>query len=196
MKKSESTRLSILQKSFELIYAQGYQSTSIDDILATTKVTKGAFYYHFKNKDEMGIAIIHELLKPALTQDFEKQLKSDQSPLDAIYKLMYNLLMKNDFLKLEFGCPAANFTQEMAPWNEAFTEALKEITELWAMTMNKAVEEGKKNGFVRKDVSPKQVTLFVTSSYWGIRNFGKLENSNKVYKQYLKELRSYLDSLK
>lgn len=196
MKKSESTRLSILQKSFELIYAQGYQSTSIDDILATTKVTKGAFYYHFKNKDEMGIAIIHELLKPALTQDFEKQLKSDQSPLDAIYKLMYNLLMKNDFLKLEFGCPAANFTQEMAPWNEAFTEALKEITELWAMTMNKAVEEGKKNGFVRKDVSPKQVTLFVTSSYWGIRNFGKLENSNMVYKQYLKELRSYLDSLK
>jgi len=70
MKKSELTRLHILQKSFELIYAKGYQNASIDDILATTQVTKGAFYYHFKNKDEMGIAIINELLEPILEKDF------------------------------------------------------------------------------------------------------------------------------
>jgi hypothetical protein len=43
MKKSAATRLMILQKAFELIYAKGYQTTSIDDIIATTKVTKGAF---------------------------------------------------------------------------------------------------------------------------------------------------------
>ena len=61
MKKAEATRLMILQKAFELIYVKGYQTTSIDDIIATTKVTKGAFYYHFKTKDEMGLAIINEI---------------------------------------------------------------------------------------------------------------------------------------
>ena len=61
MKKAEGTRRNILEKAFELIYERGYQNTSIDDILATTGVTKGAFYYHFQNKDEMGLAIIHEI---------------------------------------------------------------------------------------------------------------------------------------
>jgi TetR/AcrR family transcriptional repressor of nem operon len=70
MKKAESTRLNILQKAFELIYVNGYQTTSVDDIIATTKVTKGAFYYHFKTKDEMGIAIINEILKPTLSAGF------------------------------------------------------------------------------------------------------------------------------
>jgi len=70
MKKAAATRLMILTKAFELIYVRGYQTTSIDDILATTKVTKGAFYYHFRNKDEMGLAILQEILKPALTESF------------------------------------------------------------------------------------------------------------------------------
>lgn len=195
MKKAAATRLHILQKAFELIYSKGYQTTSIDDILATTQVTKGAFYYHFKNKDEMGMAIINELMKPALTGSFTKILQSPD-PLKAIYNLMYELLIKNDLLKVAYGCPAANFTQEMTPWNKDFTLALNEITTQWQQAMIAALEQGKKEGYVRKDINPKQVTLFVMSGYWGVRNFGKLANDKKAYQPYLKELKNYLNSLK
>ena len=196
MKKADATRQNILQKSFDLIYARGYQNASIDEILATTQVTKGAFYYHFKNKDEMGLAIINELMKPALTQSFIEPLQNAENPLDAIYNLMYHLLIENDFLKVEYGCPAANFTQEMTPWNEDFSKALNEITQEWIKIMTTVIENGKKSGYIRKDVNTKQVTFFVMSGYWGIRNFGKLENSKKVYLPYLKELKSYLNTLR
>ena len=195
MTKAAATRLTILQKAFELIYVKGYQTTSLDDILATTRVTKGAFYYHFKNKDEMGMAIINELMKPALTSSFITPLQTEDNPLDAIYHLIHHLLMENDFLKVEYGCPAANFTQEMTPWNIDFSNALNDITNQWSKIMTNALEKGRRNGWVRKDVNPKQVTLFVLSGYWGIRNFGKLANSKKVYLPYLKELKSYLQSL-
>lgn len=190
------TRLTILQKAFELIYSKGYQTTSIDDILATTQVTKGAFYYHFKNKDEMGMAIINELMKPALTNSFIEPLQNDENPLDAIYNLMYHLLIENDFLKVEYGCPAANFSQEMTPWNADFSNALNEITRQWTNIMTEIIEKGKTNGFVNKEVNAEQVTIFIMSGYWGIRNFGKLENSKRVYFVYLKELKNYLNSLK
>ncbi|MFC7526674.1 TetR/AcrR family transcriptional regulator [Parapedobacter sp. GCM10030251] len=196
MKKAEATRLAILQKAFELIYVKGYQTTSIDDIIATTKVTKGAFYYHFKTKDEMGLAIINEILKPTLTSSFIEPLQNEQNPLDAIYNLMDNLLMKNEFLKVEYGCPASNFTQEMTPWNADFHNALNELTKTWIKVMTASIEQGKKNGFVRNDINAKQVTMFVMSGYWGIRNFGKLENSKKAYLPYLKQLKLYLNSLK
>ncbi|MFX1707479.1 TetR/AcrR family transcriptional regulator [Chitinophaga sp. CC14] len=196
MKKAEATRLNILQKSFDLIYARGYQNASIDDILATTQVTKGAFYYHFKNKDEMGLAIINELMMPALIKDFIEPLQNAGNPLDAIYNLMHHLLIENDFLKVEYGCPAANFTQEMTPWNEDFSNALNEIIQEWVKIMTAVIENGKKLGHIRKDVNARQVTFFVMSGYWGIRNFGKLENNKKVYLPYLKELKSYLNTLK
>lgn len=195
MKKAEATRQTILQRAFELIYVKGYQTTSVDEIIATTQVTKGAFYYHFKTKDEMGLAIINEILKPALTNSFTELLQKEQSPLDAIYNLMHHLLMKNEFLRVEYGCPAANFTQEMTPWNTDFSKALDELTKQWTKVMTATIEKGKKNGFIRKDVNAKQVTLFVMSGYWGIRNFGQLENSKQVYLPYLKELKNHLNTL-
>lgn len=196
MKKAAATRLTILQKAFELIYVKGYQTTSIDDILATTQVTKGAFYYHFKNKDEMGIAILNELLRPGLTESFIQPLLNVEDPLDAIYGLMHNLLMENDFLKVEYGCPASNLTQEMAPWNTEFTQALLHITRDWETAMEAAIEKGREKGFVQQSVNARQLTLFVLSGYWGIRNLAKIENSKIPYRLYLKELKNYLDTLR
>uniref|UniRef100_F4CEA5 Transcriptional regulator, TetR family n=1 Tax=Sphingobacterium sp. (strain 21) TaxID=743722 RepID=F4CEA5_SPHS2 len=196
MKKAEATRFSILRKAFELIYTKGYQTTSIDDILATTKVTKGAFYYHFKNKDEMGLAIINEILKPNFAKNFIDPLKNDQDPIERIYSMMYHLLMENEFLKVEYGCPAANLTQEMAPWNERFAKALDELVNQWNKSLIATIEKGKKDGRIRQNVDAKQVTFFVMSGYWGIRNFGKLENNRSVYVPYLKELKNYLNSLR
>lgn len=196
MKKAEATRLHILQKAFELIYTRGYQTTSIDDILATTQVTKGAFYYHFKNKDEMGTAIVQEILKPTLTNGFIAPFKAAEDPLHTIYTIMHNLLMENEFLKVEYGCPAANLTQEMTPWNKDFSKVLHELNQQWQQAMIDALEAGKQNSLLRKEVNARQVTLFVMSGYWGIRNFGKLENSKSVYLPYLKELKNYLNSLR
>jgi AcrR family transcriptional regulator len=196
MKKSEATRQNILQKAFELIYTNGYQTTSVDEIIATTQVTKGAFYYHFKTKDEMGLAIINERMKPTFKNTFIEPFQSDVDPLDTIYNLMHHLLMENEDLKVEYGCPASNFTQEMAPWNIEFTKALNELFLEWEKAMIGAIEKGKENGKIKSDINAKEVTVFVMSGYWGVRNLGKLENSKGVYLIYLKGLNSYFDTLK
>jgi TetR/AcrR family transcriptional repressor of nem operon len=196
MKKAAATRLTILQKAFELIYVKGYQTTSIDDILATTQVTKGAFYYHFKNKDEMGLAIINEILKPTMTESFITPLQNPGDPLEFIYGMMQHLLIGNPFLKPEFGCPASNITQEMTPWNADFGRAMNELMKQWEDTLVEVLEKGKASGFVRKDVHSKQVTVMVMSGYWGVRNLGKLDQGKESYSLYLKELKNYLNSLK
>ncbi|MCT2410082.1 TetR/AcrR family transcriptional regulator [Chryseobacterium antibioticum] len=195
MKKSEATRLNILQKAFELIYTKGYQTTSVDEIIATTQVTKGAFYYHFKTKDEMGLSIINELLKSNFQSTFIEPLQNSDQPLESIYKMVYGILMENDFLKVEYGCPTSNFTQEMAPWHVEFTKALNELSGLWENAMITCIENGKKEGTVKEHVNAKEIAVFVMSGYWGVRNLGKLENSKSVYLTYLKGLKSYFKSM-
>ena len=196
MGKASATRMTILQKAFELIYTKGYQTTSIDEIIATTKVTKGAFYYHFKTKDEMGLAIVEEIVQPTMQESFIDPLSGSTDPLNDIYTMTRHLLLENPFLTVEHGCPAGNLTQEMTPWNQAFSEALSSVIDQWKTTMENAIENGKAIGKVNPEVNAKQATYFIMSGYWGIRNFGKLENKKDSYYPYLEELKRYLDGLK
>ncbi len=196
MSKAANTRLNILHKAFELIYTKGYQTTSIDEIIATTQVTKGAFYYHFKTKDEMGVAIIEEILKPTMQEHFIKPTEASQDPVEDFYNMISYLLLEDPFLQVKYGCPVGNLTQEMTPWNTKFSEALAELVDLWKATIINSIEKGKQAGLIRKDVIGEQVAFFILSGYWGIRNFGKLQNDNSSYLVYLKELKGYLNGLK
>jgi AcrR family transcriptional regulator len=196
MSKAANTRLTILQKAFELIYSKGYQTTSIDDIIATTQVTKGAFYYHFKTKDEMGVAIIEEILRPTMLESFIKPVENSANPIEDFYNMISYLLLDDPFLQVKYGCPVGNLTQEMTPWNNQFSKALTELVDQWKITIEKAVANAQKSGLIRKDVNGQQVAYFVMSGYWGIRNFGKLQDNNSCYIVYLKEFKNYLNSLK
>jgi AcrR family transcriptional regulator len=196
MSKAANTRFTILNKAFELIYSKGYQTTSIDDIIATTQVTKGAFYYHFKTKDEMGIAIIEEILKPTMMNSFIGPIENSQNQIEDLYNMISYLLLEDPFLQVKYGCPVGNLTQEMTPWNNQFSHALSVLVNQWMETIEKAIAEAQKSGLIRKDVNGKQVSFFIMSGYWGIRNFGKLQDDNSCYFVYLKEFKNYLNSLK
>lgn len=196
MTKASNTRHTILEKGFDLIYKKGYQTTSIDEIIATTKVTKGAFYYHFKTKDEMGIAIVNEIVKPIMQQNFIIPLKNASKPLEKIYLMIKSLLLENPFLKREYGCPVGNLTQEMTPWNIEFSKALNELILEWQTTIENSIKKEVKNGTLRSNINAKQVSYFIMSGYWGIRNFGKIYNNTDCYYSYLEELKFYLNDFK
>ncbi|SNR56243.1 TetR/AcrR family transcriptional regulator [Flavobacterium sp. ov086] len=196
MSKAANTRLTILLKAFELIYSKGYQTTSIDEIIATTQVTKGAFYYHFKTKDEMGVAIIEEILKPTMLGSFIKPIENSENPIEDFYNMISYLLLEDPLLQVKYGCPVGNLTQEMTPWNNQFSLALSELVNQWMMTIENAIVKGQTLGLIRKDVDGQQVSFFIMSGYWGIRNFGKLQDSNSCYIVYLREFKNYLSSLK
>ena len=59
---SEQTRMKILQAAIQEIHHSGYKAASLDNILATTDLTKGALYHHFSDKRELAHAILEEYL--------------------------------------------------------------------------------------------------------------------------------------
>jgi len=194
MSKAAATRLAILQKSFELIYTRGYQATSIDDIIATTQVTKGAFFYHFKNKEEMGLAMINEVMYPGMYWALVKPLVNSQNPVTEIYAMMKALLLTNPFFDVKYGCPAINLIDEMAPLNKDFNKALSKFVLQWQKAIETSLQAGKASGIIRSDVNVRQTTYFIMSGYGGIRNLGKVYGKSS-YTPYLSGLRQYLKSL-
>jgi AcrR family transcriptional regulator len=195
MTKSSQTRISILKKAFDLIYEHGYQATSIDEIIATTKVTKGAFYYHFASKEHMGLAVINEIIYPEIHQGFIMPLKGADKPVKDIYKMIRNLLLDVPFFKVKNGCPLSNLIQEMSPWNLEFSVTLRKISDKCLEALMESLKAGRKAGKIRPGTNEEEVAYFILSSYWGIRNIGKMQNSQDCYAIYLDELKRYLKSL-
>jgi len=195
MSKATLTRMFLLEKSFELIYRKGYQSTSIDDIIATTQVTKGAFYYHFKNKDEMALALINDYMRPNMYQVMLRPLEQAEKPLETFYDMMQNLLHDTDFFDVRYGCPAINLIEEIAPLNEKFREALSVLMTDWKLAIADCIRYEQQQKTISPDIDPQQIALFLISGYGGIRNIGKLEGTQS-YESYLATLQKFLQFLK
>lgn len=53
-----ATRERIIDVAVELFYERGYADVGLADITARADLTTGAFYYHFRSKEELGAAII------------------------------------------------------------------------------------------------------------------------------------------
>jgi len=57
------TRIRILDSAHALILRQGFAATTLDEILAESGVTKGAFFHHFASKDEMAEALFDRYIE-------------------------------------------------------------------------------------------------------------------------------------
>lgn len=68
-----TTRQKIVAAAFELFLNHGFDGTGVNQILEKSSLSKGAFYHHFKSKDEIYREVITEFfLKPLETTDFDK----------------------------------------------------------------------------------------------------------------------------
>ena len=56
--RAEQTRATIITAAADLFDQHGYESTSLSDIVAHAKVTKGALYFHFAAKEDLAHAIL------------------------------------------------------------------------------------------------------------------------------------------
>jgi AcrR family transcriptional regulator len=54
---AEATRASLIEVARRLFADRGYTATSLDDIVAAARVTKGALYHHFDGKVELFAAV-------------------------------------------------------------------------------------------------------------------------------------------
>ena len=121
-KSGEATKQRILDATEGLVFQHGFAATSIDSVLGRTGLTKGAFFYHFKNKAALGQALIERFAardEATLEEFMRRAEKLSDDPLQQI--LIFIGLMKEPFENLPKpppGCLFASYIyqpMEIAP---------------------------------------------------------------------------------
>ena len=76
----QDTRRRILNAAGKLFRAQGFDKTSVDQIVARAEVAKGTFYQYFQAKIDVALALGSEAQQQSL-EEIRSKLAAGQSPL-------------------------------------------------------------------------------------------------------------------
>ena len=192
--KAAITRKRILDKAFQKIYQTGYQATSIDKILREMQVTKGAFYYHFKNKKEMGLAVVREVVYPRFYDMLIEPMQDCDNPKERLIDVLETAFSEMVDAELTFGCPANNLIMEMAPLDADFQKLFRNILDKWKNVIREAFEKGKAKGYVNDATNCEYLAQYVIIGYEGVRGLGKVYQNWNYYYHFLAELEQYLET--
>lgn len=91
---SKNTRSKIVSAAWKLFYEQGYDSTTIEDIVAESGTSKGSFYHYFSGKDALLSSL--SILFDEKYDSLKEQLSDDMT---AYEKLLF--LNRELFLMIE-----------------------------------------------------------------------------------------------
>ncbi len=176
------TRGKILFAAYKEIHCQGFQSASLNNILAHTGVTKGALYHHFPNKIELGYAVIEEVIAQRIHMSFVEPLRNHRNPIDGIIELIEESGNAFSITDIELGCPLTALAQEMAPIDEGFRIRLIKIYDQWHQSIAEGFHRARENGQLRDDIDPDTVAMMIVATMEGAINAAKVaQNMDKLY---------------
>ncbi len=196
VQKSELTKDLIVNESFKLFYENGLNATSIDKIVEAAQLTKGAFYYHYKNKKELVLDVISINLQKRVYESMISPLYQPGDVVTILKSTFSNRINSFSMSEKEHGCPMNNLINEIADNETAYQLTLSRIIEEWKAALVNIVERGKKEGAIKDSVLANSVAVYLISAYEGVRGLRKLYNDDAVLDEYLDGLFFYLDSLK
>jgi TetR/AcrR family transcriptional repressor of nem operon len=192
-----NTRQRILDAAFDEFYKNGFQGGSLNRIVDEAGTTKGAVFHHFKGKNDLGYAVVEEIIFSDIKERWLDPLADSVDPIAALKKTMRQFAREEDTNgRLIQGCPLNNLAQEMAPLDEGFRRRLEKIYSAWREALEAAFARGIKAGTVRKGISPPRVAALVVAALEGIMGTAKNAQSEELLTQAGQGLFDYLDSLK
>ena len=191
----DGTRDTILDAAYQEIYRHGFQASSLSNILSKTGLTKGALYYHFPTKSDLGLAVIDEVVRDGLDAMVFAPLRESAEPFETLLEIIRHKGQKAEIESVTLGCPLNNLMQEMSPLDNNFKKQLNAILMMWQVVVADALTRAQKQGQVRNDIDCHSAALFIVSSWEGCAGVAKNLQSVKDFRLCMKELEAYVARL-
>src|SRR6201984_2269482 len=194
LRNSERTRERLLQAASREIYRSGFQSASLDTILAVAGVTKGALYYHLDSKEALGYAVIEEVIATDVHGKWVRPLQSVKDPIDALIGAVQRIPVRP--ADVRGGCQLNNLAQEMSPLDAGFRKRLAIIFHAWREAVASVLREGQTRGIVRRDLEPANAAGLLIAMVEGYGSLAKNAQDPKVMEAGVRNIVDWLRSLR
>jgi len=125
----KTTPEEIIRKSIDVFRRKGYYRTNMSDLAKETGLTKGAFYHHFSNKEEVMRKALMASAKWFERKIFSIAYDDDLLPKQRLEKMADKAFKA--FTAMPGGCFFANTILETAHVEDSFLKELKYFFDQW-----------------------------------------------------------------
>jgi len=159
-----SARKELMAIAIDCFAHYGYQGTSIDRIANAAGVTKGALYYHFRDKEEL----LSEAVKDRI-DEFEQRIVGGVSPvtdpaaaLHEIARVCVHIATKNNLRRF-----ILTLMVEALDTNPQLSQSFRRIMRRFRNYLAGIVRVGQEQGVFRTDVEASRAAQLFTSGVIG-----------------------------
>ena len=195
------TRDRILREAARRFALKGFHDTKVDEIIKAAEVTSGAFFHHFKSKEDLGFAVIdHHMEERCRALDrIEKSLPGDgDNPcqqsrgegldrvfrrLDAVCEMVVRRRNRKG------GCLIGNLSTALSDTHPAFRKRLGECFDEMASEFRVHLDEAAANHGLSGDQDTGEMARYIVSVIEGAIMLSRTHRDVKIIERQMHHLK-------
>ncbi len=194
-----ATKNKILDVSQQLLLEQGYGGMSVDSVIDAAGITKGAFFYHFKSKNDLAQALLDRYIKTDddMLHDLMRRAEDlNHDPLQQ-YLIFVGLLVETlrGLTKPPPGCLIASFIYQMEIFSEETQETVMKGFHEWERVIKGKLETVFEKNKPRLPVTVDQLYDNLISGFEGGVIMSKLYQKSGTLAEQVAQHKSYVELL-
>jgi TetR/AcrR family transcriptional repressor of nem operon len=188
-------RTRLLEAARDVIRAQGFAATSVDDLCREAGVTKGAFFHHFASKEALGVAAAAQWAETTSAFFANAPYHDHTDPLDRLlgYVEFRKAIIEGDLA--EFTCLVGTMTQEVYGSHPAIREACAASIFGHAATLEPDIAAAMKIRRITADWTPASLARHAQAVLQGAFILAKAAGDRAVALESIDHLKRYLTLL-
>ena len=162
MSKAEETKNFIIEKSAPIFNMHGYKGTTMSQLTKAIKMTKGAIYGNFADKDEIALAAF-DYNFAELSEKIGSAVGSKENACDKL--IAFANFYLDHFMEIarKGGCPLLNAAVDSDNIHPPLKKRVAEAIETWINTVTRIVYSGIKHKQINANTKPEQfASVFVS----------------------------------
>jgi len=185
----------LLDAALRVIRGRGYAAATVDDICREAGVTKGAFFHHFKSKEELAVAATAHFASFAEAVFSAAPYRALPDPVDRVlgYVALRKSILTGDLP--DFTCLLGTMVQETYETSPLIREACNRHISEHAAFVEEDIAAAMAARGIDGDWTPASLALYTQAVIQGAFILAKARNGPAVAADCLDHLHRHLDLL-
>lgn len=166
---AQQTKQALLASALDIFYQRGISQASLHEIATAAGVTRGALYWHFKNKEDLFDALFQQMFSQISTQLNEDIANSSPDILNNLIQTMQQLFQRlttdNDYYKF---CHILHLNCEHTADNQAIVQLLQKYQNMWHQNLCTAFLICQQQNTLSTELDATQAALYFQALFMGL----------------------------
>ncbi len=189
----QPTRERIVEAALYLFWLRGYAATGIAEILKRAKANSGSFYFCFKSKEELLLAVLELYIQTLMPVVVEPVLSQMQDPVERVFGILEFYRRNLIATGCTYGCPIGRLALEIPEEQFRVHKRLADNFDGWTAAVEKCLEDARDR--IPEGVNLKTLSKFVLTVMEGGVMQSRAHREIEPFDASVEHLRGYFHLL-